>query len=353
MSARIAAAVLGATGYVGGELLRLLSVHPAFTPGAAVSDSRAGDRIADVFPHLASLFGDQHFVSHEDLSGYIEGSAGLALFSAAPHGASARVVARAIAAAEARSLRLHVVDASADFRYRTASAFETVYGEAHGAPELLAKFSSGLPEHVEGTPSTHVGHPGCFATAMLLAAVPLLDGKLTDGEFFVSGITGSTGSGRVAQAGTHHPERHSNLYAYKALEHRHAPEVSALAEQVSGRPLTVHFVPHSGPFARGIYVSLQARLRAQAGASEVRAAFDARYGSAPFIDVLDGAPALKNVVASNRAHIGIAVRGGSVAISCAIDNLVKGAAGGSVQWMNRLWGLPETTGLLAPAPAWT
>lgn len=350
---RIPAAVLGATGYVGGELLRLLSAHPVFTPAAAVSESRAGDRIGAVFPHLAAMFGEQRFLAHEDWFSAVRGGPGIALFSAAPHGASARLVAGAVRAAEASECALHIVDVSADFRYREASAFEAVYGEAHGAPLLLPKFSSGLPEHVEGTPTPHVGHPGCFATAILLAAVPLLRAELTEDELFVSGITGSTGSGRVVQAGTHHPERHGNLYAYKALRHRHAPEVAALAEQASGRPLALHFVPHSGPFARGIYITLQARLRAGITEEDVRACFETSYGNSSFVDCVEGAPRLKDVVTSNRAQVGLAVHRGSVAISCAIDNLVKGAAGGAVQWMNRLWDLPETSGLLAPAPGWT
>jgi N-acetyl-gamma-glutamyl-phosphate reductase common form len=349
----ISAVVFGATGYVGGELLRLLSMHPVFTIAAAVSESRAGDGIGDVFPHLAAVFGGRRFLAYQDWLAALDGDAGIALFSAAPHGASAPLVARAIEAADACGRALHVVDVSADFRYRDASAFEAVYGEAHGAPALLAKFSSGLPEHVAGTPTPHVGHPGCFATAILLAAVPLLRAGLTDNELFVSGITGSTGSGRAVQAGTHHPERHANLYAYKALRHRHAPEVAALAEEASGRPLALHFVPHSGPFARGIYVTLQARLRPGITDGDVQTAFEASYGTAPFVNCSVAAPKLKDVVASNQAQVGIAVRGGSVAISCAIDNLVKGAAGGAVQWMNRLWELPEESGLLSPAPGWT
>jgi N-acetyl-gamma-glutamyl-phosphate reductase len=347
----IPAVVFGATGYVGGELLRLLAVHPVFTTAAAVSESRAGDRIGDVFPHLAAEFGGQRFLAHEDWLAALDSDAGIALFSAAPHGASAPLVARAIEAARGRAL--HVVDGSADFRYRDASAFEAVYDGTHGAPALLPEFSSGLPAHVEGTPTPHVGHPGCFATAILLAAVPLLRAGLTDDEFFVSGITGSTGSGRAVQAGTHHPERHANVYAYKALHHRHAPEVTALAEQASGRPLALHFVPHSGPFARGIYITLQARLRPGTTDGDVQTAFETSYGSAPFVNCMAGAPRLKDVVASNQAQVGFAVQGGSVAVSCAIDNLVKGAAGGAVQWMNRLWELPETSGLLSPAPGWT
>ena len=352
MSSGIQAVVLGATGYVGGEFLRLLSAHPSMSLAAAVSESRAGDAIAAAFPHLATAVGDTPFVSHEEWSKTIDPGSRVALFSAAPHGASAAIIASALETAGARNLDVHVVDASADFRYAKQADYEAVYGSAHGAPELLSEFSSGLPEHVDGTPTRHVGHPGCFATAMLLASVPLLASGITNGELFATGITGSTGSGKTPQAGTHHPERHSNLYAYKPLSHRHAPEVRLLAEAASGQLPQLHFVPHSGPFARGIHMTVQAAAPGTE-VDTVRAAFDAAYADAPFVDVIDGPPKLKDVVASNTCRLAVAANDDAVVVTAVIDNLVKGAAGGAVQWMNRLCGLPETAGLLAPAPAWT
>jgi N-acetyl-gamma-glutamyl-phosphate reductase common form len=351
MSAGIHAVVLGATGYVGGEFLRLVSTHPAFDLAAAVSESRAGDDVSAAFPHLAAAVGGARFVAHADWVETIDRGAKVALFSAAPHGASAAIIAAALDAADARDLDVHVVDASADFRYARQADYEAVYG-SHGAPGLLDDFCSGLPEHVAGAPKRHVGHPGCFATAMLLASVPLLASGVTDGELFATGITGSTGSGKNPQPGTHHPERHSNLYAYKPLSHRHAPEVRLLAEAATGQPPKLHFVPHSGPFARGIHMTIQASAPA-ADAEGLRAAFETAYGDAPFVELVDGTPRLKDVVASNRCRIGIATSADGVVVTAVIDNLVKGAAGGAVQWMNRLFGLDETAGLLAPAPAWT
>ena len=170
-------------------------------------------------------------------------------------------------------------------------------------------------------------------------------------ELFVTGITGSTGSGRSPQAGTHHPDRHSNLYAYKALEHRHAPEIADLVHGATGKRPIVNFVPHSGPFARGIYATVQAKATGSPDAfGDV---LDTLYGDAPFVRVVDGSPRLKNVVASNRAEIAYAVSGDTIVVMSAIDNLVKGAAGGSMQWMNRLLGIEETAGLDGLAPAWT
>lgn len=353
MTKSVQAVVLGASGYVGGELLRLLSAHPEFNLVAAVSESRAGEPIAKTFPNLGAVYGSQTFSGHSEWLNNIGSGCDLALFSAAPHGASAALVAKALDAAAAKDLTVHVVDASADFRYSNKQDYERVYGTEHGAPELLSQFQSGVPEHVKETRAQHVGHPGCFATAVLLAAVPLIQSGLTDSEIFVTGITGSTGSGRNPQAGTHHPERHGNLYAYKPLAHRHAPEIAAFTEAASGRKTRVHFVPHSGPFSRGIHVTVQAKTTQSVSAEQLLAEFENAYADAPFVDVVAGTPRLKNVVASNRCQIGVAATDDAVVVMSVIDNLVKGAAGGAIQWMNRLWGLPETTGLLAVAPGWT
>ncbi len=187
----------------------------------------------------------------------------------------------------------------------------------------------------------------------MLATVPLIGSGFTDTELFVTATTGSTGSGRSPLPGTHHPERHSNLYAYKPLAHRHAPEIAGLTTAASGRETRVHFVPQSGPFARGIYVTVQARTAATVSAQVLRRVYEQAYADAPFVDIVDGTPRLKSVVASNRCHIGVACDDDTVVVMSAIDNLVKGAAGGAVQWMNRLWGVPETMGLTAVAPGWT
>jgi len=349
----VPAVVLGATGYVGGEILRLLGTHPDFALAAAVSDSRGGNAIADVFPNLAGTYPGASFVRPDAWLERIDKGSDLALFSAAPHGASAPVIAAALEGAADRDLDVHVVDSSADFRYASASQYEAVYGIPHPAPALLPQFFCAVPEHALVAKAPHVGHPGCFATAVLLAAVPLVKSGLVNEELFASGITGSTGSGRSPQAGTHHPERHSNLYAYKPLLHRHVPEIEASIENTCQTKALVHFVPHSGPFARGIYVTLQAKMKSPASASEIQNAFHAFYNHSEFVSVVDGTPRLKDVVACNAARIGVACEGDTVVVLSAIDNLVKGAAGGAVQWMNRLWSLPESSGLTAASPAWT
>ena len=352
MTAPIAAVVVGATGYVGGELLRLIADHPVFELQAAVSSSRAGEPVAALYPGLAGVWSDRRFQSLDEALAGCPTDARLALFSAAPHGASAGLVDALLGAAGSASLQAHAVDASADFRFDSAAQFAEVYDTAHPAPDLLEQFTCAVPEHLQTWSTPHVGHPGCFATAMALAVVPLFDAELAEPDVFVTAVTGSTGSGRSPGAGTHHPERHANLYAYKALGHRHVPEVAGLVRAATGKSVELHFVPHSGPFARGIYLTAQATLSPGASLADVRAAFESRYADARFVRLRDAMPRLKDVVLSNRCDIGIAGRGRQVVITATLDNLVKGAAGGAIQWMNRLFDLPEHSGLSARSPAW-
>jgi N-acetyl-gamma-glutamyl-phosphate reductase len=353
MSEPVKTVVLGGTGYVAGELLRLIAAHPHLQLAAAVSESCDSKPIAATFPHLASAYGETCYVGHDDWLATLSPGDKLALFSAAPHCASAALIARSLDIAASKNLAVHVVDSSADFRYPSQLDYEVVYGCEHGAPDLLPEFTSGIPEHVADVPTPHVGHPGCFATATLLATVPLLRSGLTDSDVFVTGITGSTGSGSKPQPGTHHPERHSNLYAYKPLAHRHAPEIAALTEAASGRETNVHFVPHSGPFARGIHATVQAKAAQRVSARLLRDIFDTAYAESAFVEVVAGTPRLKSVVASNYCQIGLACSEDTVVVMSVIDTLVKGAAGGAVHWMNRHWDLPETAGLVAAAPGWT
>ena len=347
----IPAAVLGASGYVAGELLRILAGHPEFRIVAAISQSNAGAPVESVFPNLTGLWPDFRFRSLAELGDVLDQPC--AVFSCAPHGASAGLVAHVLKLAGKHDSEVRIVDVSADFRYTTAEAYEQVYGSAHGAPELLPVFSCALPEHRTQADTPHVGHPGCFASALLLASVPLMQFALTDTPLFASGVTGSTGAGKQPLATTHHPLRHSNMFAYRPLRHRHAPEVEEVCEAVSGRRPQLQFVPHSGPFARGIHLTMQAGLKPSVGEREVKDAFEQSYGDTAFVHVADSPPRLKDVIGGNHAHLSVTVEGGSVAVFVVLDNLVKGAAGGAVQWANRMYGLDETAGLSAPGPAWT
>jgi N-acetyl-gamma-glutamyl-phosphate reductase len=361
MTETIATLVLGGSGYVAGELLRLLAAHPVFRLVAVLSDSRPGEPIAASFGHLGSAYPTLCFCSQAEAEQLVSEHRELAIFCAAPHGAAAAQIDRLLGISEAafgpaprragRAAR--IVDISADFRYDSADAYERVYGHAHGAPSRLAAFSCAVPEHLKEVRTAHVAHPGCFSTATLLASVPLLALGIIEPELFVAAVTGSTGAGRKPVEGTHHPLRHSDLYSYNALTHRHVPEITACAEAASGVAAHFAFVPHSGPFARGIHATVQARLTRPKDSAAVLGALRDFYTGAPFVQVRETPARVKEVATSNFAQLSAVSDGRSVAVMCTLDNLTKGAAGGAVQWMNRLQGLPETAGLTAPAPGWT
>jgi N-acetyl-gamma-glutamyl-phosphate reductase len=342
----IPAVVLGGTGYVAGELLRLIAGHPHFSLAGIMSESRPGEPVAQAFGHLASAYPEQRFQSQAEIEAIVQREGPTAIFCAAPHGAAAALIDALLTKSEAAGGTPRVVDISADFR-------EAVYKHPPGAPARLAAFSCALPEHLRALKTPHVAHPGCFATAALLACVPLLALELTTPELFVAAVTGSTGSGRKPGDGTHHPLRHSDLYAYNALAHRHAPEIKACALAATGVEAQIAFVPHSGPFARGIHATVQASLRRPRTTAEILGALREFYAGCPFVRVSDALPRVKEVASSNYARLSAASDGRTLAVMCALDNLNKGAAGGAVQWMNRLYDLPETAGLTAPAPGWT
>lgn len=351
--AAIPAVVLGGTGYVAGELLRLIAAHPRLMLAAVMSDSQPGEPVAQAFPHLAAAYGDTRFQSQAEVQALLAAAPSSAVFCAAPHGASAQLIDWLLTAASSAGTRPRVVDISADFRFRSAADYEAVYGHPHGAPARLKEFTCAVPEHLRRLETAHVAHPGCFSTATLLASVPLLARRIATPSLFVAGVTGSTGSGRKPVAGTHHPLRHGDMYAYNVLSHRHAPEIAACARSASGVEAEFAFVPHSGPFARGIHVTVQAQLVEPLDTAAVLAALRDFYAQSPFVRVTGTAPRVKDVATTNYAHLSAASNGRTVAVMCAIDNLNKGAAGGAVQWMNRMLDLPETCGLTATAPGWT
>jgi len=317
------------------------------------SDSQPGQPVAAAFPHLASVLGELAFVSQEEAVALAAGAARTAVLAAAPHGVSAAMIDALLARAAREGGRPTVVDMSADFRFADPAAYERVYHHPHGAPARQAEFTCAVPEHLAGIATPHVAHPGCFATATLLATVPLLAMELIEPRVFVSAVTGSTGAGRKPTPGTHHPQRHSDLYSYNGLAHRHAPEVAALALAATGVEADIAFVPHSGPFARGIHATVQATLRRPLSGGEVVTALREYYAGRRFVQVLDTPPRVKDVVASNYAQLSAVADGRTVAVMSVLDNLVKGAAGGGVQWMNRLLGFDEAAGLAAPAAGWT
>ena len=353
MNERIPALVLGGTGYVAGELVRLLAGHPRLELRAIASDSQPGEAVAAAFPHLAAVVGDLAFCSQDEAAALASSLPRSAVLAAAPHGVSAALIDALLIRAEEAGTRPTVVDISADYRFADTDAYARVYRHPHGAPARQAQFTCAVPEHLARASTPHVAHPGCFSTATLLATVPLLALDMIEPRVFVSAVTGSTGAGRKPASGTHHPLRHADMYSYNGLAHRHAPEIAALAQAASGVAADVAFVPHSGPFARGIHATVQATLRSPITTADVVAGLRQFYAGSRFVRVLDTPPRIKDVATSNYAHLSAVADGRTVAVMSVVDNLVKGAAGGAVQWMNRLLGFDESAGLVAPAPGWT
>lgn len=345
--------VLGGTGYVAGELLRLIAGHPHLELKAILSDSQPGELVAKSFSHLAPVYPELTFSSLEAVTKLVTELPEAALISAAPHGVAAKLIDDLLSASEKAGTRVRAFDISADYRYTSASAYEAVYKHAHGAPARIAQFTCAVPEHLDTLRTPHVAHPGCFATAVLLASVPLLKLDLVEPRLYVAGITGSTGSGRTPAAGTHHPQRHSDFYSYNPLSHRHTPEIAALAGSSAGVEAEFNFVPHSGPFARGIHVTVQGHARRGLKTAELMEQLSAFYRGKPFVRVSSTLPHVKDVAGSNYSFLSGVANGTTIAVMCVVDNLVKGAAGGALQWLNRAYGFEEAAGLSAPAPGWT
>ena len=348
--------VLGGTGYVSGELLRLIAGHPRFTVVAIASTSQAGEPVVRAFPHLAGTVLDPLVFSRvDDLPQPAASGGPLGLLAATPHGETAALLNALLGRTERAGIDVRVVDLSADFRFDDAARWEAIYGRPHGAPGRAATFVCAVPEHWHGEVPRFAAQPGCFTTAVTLAAYPLLALGLAgpQAEIFVSAVTGSSGSGRSPSATTHHPERRSSLHAYSPLAHRHEAEMRRLlARATGGVEPEVAFVPHSGPFVRGIHATLRMTLAEPLAADELAGRIAEFYGDAPFVSVSTAPPRLTEVVGTNRCRIGVATRGRSAVLLSAIDNLVKGAAGGGVQWLNRLFGLPDDTGLRLPGLGW-
>jgi N-acetyl-gamma-glutamyl-phosphate reductase len=338
----IRAAIVGGTGYGGMELLRLSLQHPELEVVSLTSRSETG-AVGDAHPHLRGLV---------DLAFEDRAPAELAqdvdlLFVATPHGAAAEVVDSALCVSDS----VRVIDLSGAHRLSDPAAHEAAYGFTHPHPERSTQAVYGLPEcggREALVGARLVANPGCHATAALLATWPLVHEELVTGPLMVSSVTGSTGAGASASAGTHHPRRHHDFKAYRPLRHQHAPEIAACLESAAGgHAPALHFVPHSAPLSRGIAVTAFCPV-APGSEADVSDALHRAYDDAPLVRVLDAPPAVHAVAGSCLADVSVAVDDGVACVMVAIDNLGKGMAGTAVQNANLLFGLPEATGLLVP-----
>jgi N-acetyl-gamma-glutamyl-phosphate reductase len=333
--------ILGASGYIGAEMMRYVVSHPRLELRWASANRDAGRKVRDVLPNLGP-FVDEPFESPEGAEARM-GEADV-VFLALPHNESQEVLPRLERAWPDKVW----IDLAGDFRTPDPEGFRHYYGREHAAPGMLERFVYGFTEAQREALSGArlIANPGCFATGMLLALYPLAVEGLASGAVAVTGITGSSGSGREPQRTTHHPERAANLRAYKALEHQHLLEVEGFLNTRTDASLRLRFVPQSAPIVRGIFTTV---FLPDQPAEKVREVLGAFYGDEPLVDLVEGSPDLRVVQSTPRSLVGVAGAGdrGSVVFS-AIDNLGKGAAGQAIQNMNCALGLPETEGLLWP-----
>ena len=341
-------AVVGAAGYVGGELLRLLRGHPEVRDCIATSRSQAGRTLGEVHPALAGGDGDgDRFV---DLDPAAAARGRDVVLLCLEHGASSGIAAGVLDAGPGL-----VVDLAADFRIADRALHERFYGP-HPAPDLVGRFRYGLAD-VEGERlrgASAIAAPGCFATAAQLALRPLRELPFASPPALFA-VTGSSGSGAIAKATTHHPTRAHDVVAYSVFGHRHEGEILERWRSWTGRADgAVRLLTHSGPFVRGIHLTLHATL-ADGRALERGALHDlvtSAWSGRPFVRVVDGPPHLTHVVGTNRAlvHAAQSDDGREIQVIVVLDNLIKGAGGQALQAVNLALGLPETAGLLSPAP---
>ncbi|MCL4423476.1 MAG: N-acetyl-gamma-glutamyl-phosphate reductase [Actinobacteria bacterium] len=341
--------VAGASGFGGAELLRLFASHPCFELEVATAGEHEGALVAELFPHLAGAYPKDKFAPTR-----WEVFEGLDLvFLALPHGQSQHLLGELLGRVGA------VLDLSADFRLRDPGEYEAWYGQPHGLPELLGRFTYGLPElfrddllkaatsgRVNGTALVAV--PGCYPTAAALALAPLVRaGAIDRSPVVVDAASGVSGAGRKLDRATHYGTANENFTAYGLLSHRHTPEI----EQATGA--SVLFTPHLAPMTRGILATCYARpaasLPAHGDAEDALAVLQRFYANESFVVVSERLPSTKSTWGSNSCHISARTdpRTGWVVVLSAIDNLVKGAAGQAVQCANLLSGLEEQAGLSA------
>ncbi len=332
--------ILGASGYTGAELLRLLARHPGVDLRLLTADRQAGKPIADIFPHLGGLdlpvpvkIEDAHW-SAVDL-----------VFCCLPHGTTQEVIAGLPG-------HLKIVDLSADFRLNDAANYARWYGHEHRATELQKQAVYGLTELARATVTKArlVANPGCYPTSAQLPLIPLIEaGMIAVDDIIIDAKSGVTGAGRDAKQQNLYAEVTEGIHAYGIASHRHAPEIEQGLSEAAGRPVTVNFTPHLVPMSRGILSTIYVRLASSATAAGLRQELVKRYAGEAFLRILpEGqAPATRHVRGSNHCLIGVfgdRLPGRAILVSV-IDNLVKGASGQAVQNMNVMAGWPETTAL--------
>ena len=335
--------IVGATGYAGVELIRLLLAHPSVAIKRLTSRAEAGRRVDDLFPslrgHLSLAFEDPAESRFDDCD---------LVFFATPHAVSMHSMTDLLARGK------RVIDLSADFRLKDIDIWQEWYGTTHAAPELAADAVYGLPEvnRQQIADAQLVACPGCYPTAVQLGFLPLLEADAIERDSLIASCaSGTSGAGRAAKVNLLLAEASTSLKAYAVSGHRHLPEMKQGLTAIAGSEVDLTFVPHLAPMTRGIHATLFAKMTKPE--IDVGALYSERYCDEAFVVMTTGQydPETRHVGGTNRCEMSVVrpVDGDTVVVTAVIDNLVKGAAGQAIQVMNIMLGEPETLGLTSPA----
>ncbi|KAK9834245.1 hypothetical protein WJX84_005092 [Apatococcus fuscideae] len=338
-------AVMGASGYTGEEVVRLLSLHPMFAVSALTADSQAGKAYSDIYPHLVTATKVPNLVKIAD----VDWNDIDAAFCCLPHATTQEVIA-------SLPSHLKIVDLSADFRLQNVDTYREWYGGEHKAPKLQQEAVYGLTEiyREEIKKARLIANPGCYPTSVQLPLYPLLAAGLIQTEdIIVDAKSGVSGAGRSAKVNLLYTEIAEGINSYGVSAHRHMPEIEQGLTDAAKVDVTISFTPHLMPMTRGMQSTIYVKLAGGATIDELRTALKNRYDQEPFVTVLpEGTvPHTRYVRGSNHVHMSVfpdRLKGRAIII-CVLDNLVKGASGQAIQNLNLISGIPETTGLLQAA----
>ena len=331
--------IVGATGYTGSELVRLLAHHPKVTVEFVTSESHTGRKISDIHPHLKNLV-DIDLISVDEIESFHPDL----IFLALPHGVSMNFLS------EHGTDKFITIDLSGDFRFGSVEIYEKWYRKKHTAAQYLNDSVFGLPElfRDEIRNARLIANPGCYPTSAILALAPLIKfGVVEPTSIIVDSKSGVTGAGATPKEGLHFPDVFGNFSAYSLVNHRHTPEMEQVIGRYTGYSTEILFTPHLLPIDRGILTTTYSTPRKSIDKDAVEELFHSAYDKEHFIRIFDSPPSLKNIRGSNYCdiHVTYDERTNRVITISTIDNLVKGAAGQAIQNMNILFGLIESTGL--------
>lgn len=332
-------AIVGASGFTGGELLRLLAVHPQAELAGVYGFSSVGKSVSEIHPNLKGIFDEG--IAKPDYAKI--GKQADLVFVSTPHGVSMGFVPKLLDGGA------RVVDLSADYRLKDLKTFERYY-KKHESPKVKGVYGLTELHREEIKKAKLVANPGCFSAAAILSLAPLMNERLIDLDHIViDSKTGTSGAGASPDQRTHHPLAGANVQAYSATSHRHVPEIDQELGELAGEKVKVHFTPHLIPIVRGILSTAHVFLKKPAKKENLLDAYEKFYSGEPFIRLVEGLPQVNYVTGSNYCDIGLELdaEGKRLVVVSAIDNMVKGASGQAIQNMNAMLGFDERDGLRA------